>query len=50
MYLGDCSDADLNTKMLYLKSIVDESPGRSGEVFLNIDLNVENVYVRWSTE
>lgn len=50
VYLGDCSDADLNTKMLYLKSIVDESPGRSGEVFLNIDLNVENVYVRWSTE
>lgn len=50
VYLGDCSDADLNTKMLYLKSIVDESTGRSGEVFLNVDLNVEHVYVRWSTE
>ena len=50
VYLGDCSDSDLNTKMLYLKSIIDASQGRAGEVFLNIDLNSQNVYVRWSTE
>ena len=50
VYLGDCNDSDLNTKMLYLKSIVDASAGRSGEVFLNVNLNTQNVYVRWSTE
>ena len=50
VYLGDCNDSDLNTKMLYLKSIVDASPGRVGEVFLNGDLNSQYVYVRWSTD
>lgn len=50
VYLGDCNDSDLNTKMLYLKSIVDASPGRVGEVFLNGNLNSQYVYVRWSTE
>ena len=48
--LGDCSDSDLNTKLLYLKSIVDASGGRAGEVFLNVDLNNQNVYVRWNTD
>ena len=50
VYLGDCNDSDLNTKMLYLKSIIDASTGKAGEVFLNVNLNSQNVYVRWSTE
>ena len=50
VYLGDCSDSDLNTKMLYLKSIIDASQGRAGDVYLNVDLNSQKVYVRWSTE
>ncbi len=46
VYLGDCSN--LNTKMLYLKSILEyeSSKGRAGEIFLNVDLNSEEVYFR----
>ena len=44
VYLGDCSD--LNTRILYLKAILEKSPGKKGEVFLNVDLNSQNVYSR----
>ncbi len=44
VYLGDCSD--LNTRMLYLKSVLEASSGKSGEIFLNVDLNSDNVYFR----
>lgn len=44
VYLGDCSD--LNTRIIYLKAILDANQGRSGEIFLNVDLNTEKVYFR----
>lgn len=47
VYLGDCSD--LNTRMLYLKSVLEASSGKSGEIFLNVDLNSDNVYFRPSS-
>ena len=43
-YLGDGND--LNTKMLYVKAIVKANEGKSGEIVLNIDLNIENPYFR----
>lgn len=46
-YLGDCSQ--LNTRMLYLKSILEAETGKSGEIFINVDLNNENVYFREAT-
>lgn len=48
VYLGDCSD--LNTRILYLKSILEASSGKRGEIFLNVDLNSENPYFRPSSE
>ena len=48
VYLGDGSD--LNTRMLCLKSILEANQGRSGEIFLNVDLNSKRVYFRRSTE
>lgn len=47
VYLGDCSD--LNTRILYLKSILEASEGKNGEIFLNIDLNSQNPYFRPSS-
>lgn len=47
VYLGDCSE--LNTKILYLKSILETQKGKSGELFLNIDLNSQNAYFRPSS-
>lgn len=47
VYLGDCSD--LNTRILYLKSILEASEGKTGEIFLNIDLNSQNAYFRPSS-
>ena len=47
VYLGDCSD--LNTRILYLKSILEKSAGQNGEIFLNIDLNLQNAYFRPSS-
>lgn len=44
VYLGDCSDySDLKTRMLYLKSILEKSEGKNGEIFLDIDLNSEKI-------
>ncbi len=47
VYLGDCSN--LNTRILYLNSILEASKGKSGEVFLNMDLNEQNPYFRPSS-
>lgn len=44
VYLGDCSE--LNTRILYLKSILETSQGKSGELFLNVDLNSQDAYFR----
>lgn len=47
VYLGECSN--LNTKLLYLKSILENSIEKNGEIFLNVDLNKEHVYFRPSS-
>ena len=51
VYLGDCSNtSDLNTKMLYLSSILDASEGKKEKIFLNVDLNSQRVYSRPITQ
>lgn len=47
VYLGDCTE--LNTRILYLKSILETVPGKSGEIFLNVDLNSQEPYFRPSS-
>ncbi len=47
VYLGE--GLDLNTRILYLKSILEASTGKNGEIFLNVDLNSENVFFRPSS-
>ena len=44
VYLGDCSE--LNTRILYMKSIVKEEAGHKGEIFINNDLNSSYVYFK----
>lgn len=44
VYLGDCSE--LNTRILYLKSILEQEKGISGELFLNVDLNEQKVHFK----
>ena len=44
VYLGDCSE--LNTRILYLKSILEQEKGISGELFLNEDLNEQKVHFK----
>jgi len=43
-YLG--GGQELNTRFLYIKSILKEQQGKSGEIFVNMDLNSEYVYFR----
>ena len=45
-YLGDTSE--LNVKILYMKKIIELEAGKSGEIFLNRDLNQEYVFFRES--
>jgi cell division protein FtsQ len=47
VYLGDCSD--LNTRMLYLSGILNQTKNLAGEIFLNMDLNTEDAYFREQT-
>lgn len=47
VYLGDCSE--LNTRILYLKDIIEKEKGVSGEVYLDIDLNEQKVHFKPST-
>ena len=44
VYLGDCSD--LNTRILYVKAILEQESGIAGEIFVNADLNENNVFFR----
>lgn len=46
VYLGDCSN--LNTRILYMKSIIKQESGKQGEIFLNVDLESEYPYFRES--
>lgn len=43
-YLGDASN--INTRILYLKEILDREKGKEMLIFLNVDLNTQNVYTR----
>lgn len=44
VYLGDCSD--LNTRILFVKAILEQESGIAGEIFVNVDLNEDNVFFR----
>ena len=44
VYLGDCSE--LNTRILYLKDILEQEKGISGELFLNENLNEQKVHFK----
>lgn len=43
-YLGNANE--LNTRFLYIKAILKEQQGKSGEIFVNTDLNSEYVYFK----
>ena len=43
VYLGDASN--ISTRMLYLKAIISETK-EEGEIFINGDLNKDNVFFR----
>lgn len=45
-YLGDCSD--LETRMLYLATILERERGIPGEIFVNINLNTDDAFFRES--
>lgn len=44
VYLGNASD--LSTRIVCLKGILESVSGKSGEIFLNVDLNTEKPYFR----
>ena len=44
VYLGDASN--INTRILYLKEILEIEKGKEMLVFLNVDINNEKVYTR----
>ena len=44
VHLGEC--ADLNTRILYLKSTLEKTKGKTGETFLNMDPNTDDAYFR----
>lgn len=44
VYLGDASN--LSNRMLYLKAILEQEKGVEGEIFINGDLNKQDVYFR----
>lgn len=44
VYIGDASD--LNTKILWAKTIIEQNTGISGKIFVNMDLNVKRPYFR----
>ena len=46
VYLGNGSD--LNARMIHLVAILKDSKGKSGEIFLNVDLNSQKTYFRES--
>ena len=44
--LGSCSD--LNTRILYMKDIIEKEKGIKGEVFINGNLTEDRVFFRES--
>lgn len=44
VYIGDATN--LSNRMLYLKAVLEEEKGVEGEVFINGDLNKQDVYFR----
>lgn len=44
VYLGDASN--LSNRMLYLKAVLEQEKGVEGEIFINGDLNKQDVYFR----
>ena len=46
VYLGDCSD--LNTRILYMKEILNKEKNNNGEIFINMNLDLEYVYFKES--
>lgn len=48
VHLGDGSG--LSTKVVCLKGMLEALPGKTGELFLNVDLNTERAYFRESVE
>ena len=44
VYLGDCKD--LNTRILYMKSILEKEKGNKGEIYINADLDKGYVYFK----
>lgn len=46
VYLGSCSD--LNTRILYMKDIIEKEKGVKGEVFINGNLTEDRVFFRES--
>lgn len=43
-YIGDCSN--LETRMLYVTSILKNETGKGGDIFVNMNLNTENAFFR----
>lgn len=46
VYLGSCTD--LNTRILYMKEIINAEKGKNGEVFINGNLSSDKVFFRES--
>lgn len=44
VYLGDASS--ISTRMLYLKTIIEKEKNKQGEIFINGNINTDNVYFR----
>ena len=44
VYLGDCSN--IETRMLYVKAILDKEKGNAGEIFVNMNLNEKYPFFR----
>ena len=42
VHIGDKSNLD--TKLLYIKAILEREQGKEGEIFVNVDLNKKNPY------
>ena len=43
-YLGDCSN--LNTRMLHLKTIIEQEKGNAGTAYIYMNLNTSRAYFR----
>lgn len=46
VYLGDCKN--INTRILYMKAILEKEKGKNGEIFINADLDSGYVYFKES--